>query len=53
MNHVCSRFESVWHWGWHKYESSLIKKIIHVRDELIRKQGSVEAAILCLDSWFD
>ncbi|XP_075492649.1 uncharacterized protein LOC142530721 [Primulina tabacum] len=52
VNHIYSHFGDVWHWGWHKDESPLIKQIISLRDELLHRSGSVAAASTLLNSWF-
>ncbi|XP_073024297.1 uncharacterized protein [Primulina eburnea] len=39
-------------WRRRKDESPLIKKILDIRDELITRTGSADAAISCLMSWF-
>lgn len=52
VNHTYSQRKTVWEWGWHKDEFPIIKQIIHTRDELIRRVGPKEGAIICLEKWF-
>lgn len=53
INHMYNRFDSVWHWDWHREDSPLIKTIIRIQDLLVTRCGSIEAAVLCLQGWFD
>ncbi|XP_073024427.1 uncharacterized protein [Primulina eburnea] len=52
VNHVYSHFGEVWNWGWHKDESPLIKQILAIRNDIIQRTGSVDAAACTLNSWF-
>lgn len=45
--------DSVWVWQWHREQSPLIKQILHIREILVDKNGTVEAAIDCLEFWFN
>lgn len=35
-----------------KKQSSLIKQLLHIRDEMVIRQGSIENAVISLESWF-
>ncbi|XP_073061666.1 uncharacterized protein [Primulina eburnea] len=52
VNHFYSKVGGVWSWGWHKDESPLIKQLIAIRDEIVLRMGSVDAASTTLQSWF-
>ncbi|XP_075499775.1 uncharacterized protein LOC142538314 [Primulina tabacum] len=52
VNHNYSCFGGVWKWRRHKDASPLIKQILDIREEFIRRLGYEEAASLCLQKWF-
>ncbi|XP_073029325.1 uncharacterized protein [Primulina eburnea] len=52
VNHIYSDVGGVWSWGWNKDNSLLIEQIISIRDEIVQRYGSVDAATVCLNGWF-
>lgn len=52
ISHFYSHFGTVRDWGWHEDETPLIKQIIWIRDEMVRRLGSVEDPMTYLESWF-
>lgn len=52
INHIYRSYDSVLEWHWHREKSPLIKQILLIRDILIERKGSKDAAIDCLNCWF-
>ncbi|XP_075515951.1 uncharacterized protein LOC142550775 [Primulina tabacum] len=53
VNHIYSCFGGVWNWSSKHDDSTLIKNILLIRDELVRVDGSLAAATSRLHIWFD
>lgn len=41
-----------WSWQEHREQSPLIKQILQIRNIIVEKNGSINAAIMCLNHWF-
>jgi len=54
IHHIYLRgIDTLWGWNSARDDSPLIKRLIAIRDRLIRLEGSVEAAKLRISSWAD
>lgn len=51
MHHTYLRHTSIWELPARRDYSALLKKVLSIRDVIVHRQGSVEQAIACVQSW--
>lgn len=51
INHVYNA-QDIWNWTWNKDNSPLTKQLLQIRDTLVTRFGSIQAAMNGLHGWF-